>query len=53
MKYLSETDINKLLSEIDDFECIWSKETKVLIDSNRKYNDNNNNRIEKLFICKK
>lgn len=37
----------------DDFECIWSKETKVLIDSNRKYNDNNNNRIEKLFICKK
>lgn len=37
----------------DDFECIWSKETKVLIDSNRKSNDDNNNRVEKLFICKK
>ena len=37
----------------DDFECIWEKKTKVLIDSNRKANDNNNNRVEKLFIYKK
>lgn len=37
----------------DDFECIWSKETKVSIDSNRKSNDDNNNRTEKLFIYKK
>ena len=37
----------------DDFECIWSKETKVLIDSNRKSNDDKNNRVEKLFVYKK
>ena len=36
----------------DDFECIWEKETKVLIDSNRNSNDKGNNRIEKLFIYK-
>lgn len=33
----------------DDFECIWQKETKVLIASNKKHNDINNKRIEKLF----
>lgn len=36
----------------DDFECIWQKETKVLIDSNRNSNDKGNNRIEKLFVYK-
>lgn len=45
-----------LISEYDmpdDFECIWSKETKVNFDSNRKMNDDKNKRIEKLFIVKK
>lgn len=36
----------------DDFECIWSKENKCLIYSNRNSNDDKNNRIEKLFILK-
>ena len=36
----------------DDFECIWSKKVKVNIDSNKKENDNKNNRIEKLFMYK-
>lgn len=36
----------------NDFECIWSKETKVLLDSKKEVNNKNNNRIEKLFICK-
>lgn len=36
----------------EDFECIWSKETKTLIDSNKSAKDENNIRIEKLFICK-
>ena len=36
----------------DDFECIWSKKVKVVIDSNKKENDNKNNRIEKLFMYK-
>lgn len=35
-----------------EFECIWQKEIKVSIDSNRKANDINNNRTERLFICK-
>lgn len=45
-----------LISEYDmpdDFECIWSKETRVNFDSNRKMNDDKNKRIEKLFIVKK
>lgn len=33
----------------DNFECIWQKETKVNIDSNRKSSDK---RVEKLFKCK-
>ena len=44
-----------LISEYDmpdDFECIWSKKAKVNIDSNRKENDNKNNRTEKLFMYK-
>lgn len=34
----------------DDFTCIWSKEVKCLIDSNRQKQDYSNNRTEKLFI---
>jgi DNA adenine methylase len=36
----------------EDFECIWSKETKANFDCNRKSDDDKNNRIEKLFILK-
>lgn len=35
-----------------EFECIWQKGIKTSIDSNRKANDTNNDRIEKLFIYK-
>ena len=44
-----------LISEYNmppDFECIWSKETIVNFDSNRMNNGKDNNRTEKLFICK-
>lgn len=37
----------------DRFECIWQKEHKVLIDSNRDSNSEENIRIEKLFIVRK
>lgn len=33
----------------DKFECVWSKEHKVLIDSNKNSGDESNIRIEKLF----
>mgnify|MGYP002514754363 CR=1 FL=1 len=36
----------------DDFECIWSKETMVSLDSNKKESDKNNIRVEKLFTYK-
>jgi hypothetical protein len=36
----------------NEFECIWQKQTKVSLDSNKQANDDKNNRIEKLFICK-
>lgn len=36
----------------NDFECIWEKESKVLIDSGRKAGDENNIRIEKLYTYK-
>ena len=36
----------------NDFECIWSKESKVNFDSNRISNDDKNKRIEKLFKLK-
>ena len=36
----------------DDFTCIWSKETKTLLDSNKDKNDDKNIRIEKLFTYK-
>ena len=56
-KWCKELSVNNivLISEYDmpdDFECIWSKNVKVNIDSNRKENDNKNNRIEKLFMYK-
>lgn len=44
-----------LISEYNmpsDFECVWSKEVKTLLDSNKNIGDSNNNRTEKLFICK-
>lgn len=44
-----------LISEYNmpnDFTCIWQKETKVNFDSNRKYDDNKNIRVEKLYIYK-
>ena len=37
----------------DEFECIWSKETKVNFDSKRTAGDKDNIRIEKLFTYKK
>lgn len=37
----------------DDFTCIWSKETKTLLDSNKTKNDDKNARIEKLFTYTK
>lgn len=42
-----------LISEYDmpdGFKCIWEKETKVLLDSNKSKNDDSNIRVEKLFI---
>ena len=44
-----------LISEYNmpnDFECIWSKEYKCLMHSNKESNDDKNKRVEKLFICK-
>ena len=37
----------------DDFTCIWQKETVVSVDSNKKSNDKNKNRVEKLYIYNK
>ena len=37
----------------DDFECIWEKEYKCLLYSNKQSDDVKNNRVEKLFIYKK
>jgi len=36
----------------DKFKCIWEKEHKVLIDSNKNSEDKNNIRIERLFTVK-
>lgn len=36
----------------NDFECIWEKEHKCLMYSSKESNDDKNNRVEKLFICK-
>ena len=35
----------------EEFKCIWQKETTTNFDSNRKSGDENNKRVEKLFIC--
>lgn len=56
-KWVKEMSIHNtvLISEYnmpDEFECIWSKESKVNFDSNRESNDKNNIRIEKLFTYK-
>lgn len=51
---MSKTNI-VLISEYnmpDDFECIWEKEVTTQISSQRKANDDNNIRTEKLFIYK-
>lgn len=36
----------------DEFDCIWQKETKTLLDSNKSKGDTENIRIEKLFTYK-
>ena len=36
----------------NDFKCIWSKEITTSMYKNRIVNDDKNNRVEKLFICK-
>jgi hypothetical protein len=36
----------------DEFECIWQKEVKTLLDSNKDKNDDKNIRVEKLFTYK-
>ncbi len=44
-----------LISEYNmpnDFECIWTKESKVNFDSGRQSNDSKNIRVEKLFTYK-
>lgn len=56
-EWCSRATINNtvLVSEYSmppEFECIWEKETKVLLDSGKENNDSKNNRIEKLFIYK-
>lgn len=33
----------------EEFTCIWSKETKTLLDSNKNKDDDGNIRVEKLF----
>ena len=36
----------------EEFTCIWSKETKTLLDSNKNKDDDGNIRVEKLFTYK-
>lgn len=51
VKAASENNI-VLVSEYlmpEEFTCIWSKETKTLLDSNKSKADENNVRVEKLF----
>ena len=57
-KWCAEVSKNNtvLISEYNmpnNFECIWSKETKVLLDSNKSDNDYKNIRVEKLFRIRK
>lgn len=54
VKIASEYNI-VLISEYSmpcEFECIWKKETKTLLDSNKNKGDKDNIRIEKLFTYK-
>lgn len=56
-EWCREMSVNNIIlcSEYEmpnDFECIWEKESKALLDSNKKENDNKNKRIERLFIYK-
>lgn len=37
----------------EEFTCIWKKETKTLLDSNKEKSDDKNIRIEKLFTYRK
>lgn len=53
-EWVKRASINNtvLISEYnmpDEFECIWQKETKTLLDSNKEKSDDKNIRIEKLF----
>ena len=54
-RYMSKNN-TVLISEYnmpDDFTCIWEKETKVNLDSNRTSGEDKNKRIEKLYIYNK
>lgn len=53
-EWVKKASVNNtvLISEYnmpDDFKCIWQKETKTLLDSNKEKSDDKNIRIEKLF----
>lgn len=53
-EWVKKASVNNtvLISEYnmpDEFECIWQKETKTLLDSNKEKSDDKNIRIEKLF----
>lgn len=36
----------------NEFDCIWEKETRTLLNSNKNKDDKENIRVEKLFVCK-
>lgn len=53
-EWVKKASVNNivLISEYnmpDEFECIWYKETKTLLDSNKEKSDDKNIRIERLF----
>ena len=53
-EWVKKASVNNtvLISEYnmpDEFECIWQKEIKTLLDSNKEKSDDKNIRIEKLF----
>lgn len=49
---MSNTVLISEYSMPDEFTCIWSKETKTLLDSNKDKSDSKNIRVEKLFTYK-
>lgn len=56
-KWVKAASVNNvvLISEYsmpEEFTCIWQKETKTLLDSNKNKSDENNIRVEKLFTYK-